>query len=46
MKSVAEINRNTIIKNKSNGVMLLNYSAPKIIDNLIADNDGIGLFIR
>jgi len=46
MKSVPEVNRNTIIKNKSNGIMLLNYSSPKIYDNLIADNDGIGLFIR
>ncbi|KRX05550.1 Pectin lyase fold/virulence factor [Pseudocohnilembus persalinus] len=46
IKSAPEILTNKIIKNKSNGVMLLDNSQPLIRDNLITDNDGIGLFIR
>jgi F-box protein 11 len=46
MKSVPHICRNSITKNKSNGIMMLQGSEPEVIENYINDNDGIGLFIR
>ena len=46
VKSRPEICLNSITKNKSNGVVVLEYSAPRLIDNFISDNDGIGLYIR
>ena len=44
--SIPEILNNKIIKNKSNGIMILKDSRPRIIANLITENDGIGLFVR
>jgi len=44
--SIPLISKNTIEKNKSNGIMILKDARPKIIKNNIIDNDGIGLYIR
>jgi F-box protein 11 len=44
--SIPFINKNKIEKNKSNGIMLIKDARPKITNNLIQENDGIGLFIR
>ena len=44
--SIPYITKNKIEKNKSNGIMILKDARPRITDNLILDNDGIGLYIR
>lgn len=44
--SIPFINKNIIEKNKSNGIMILKDARPKITNNTIIDNDGIGLYVR
>lgn len=44
--SVPWISNNQIIKNKSNGIMMIKDSRPTIENNLIEHNNFIGLFIR
>lgn len=44
--SVPFVNKNLIEQNRSNGVMIMKDSRPKITDNKILDNDGIGLYIK
>lgn len=44
--SVPWLEGNQISKNKTNGVMVIKDSRPKLKDNLISRNGFVGLFIR
>ena len=45
-KSFSNLIDNSIVRNKSNGILLFENSFININNNDIQDNDGIGIFIR
>lgn len=46
MEGSADFRFNEITANNTNGVVIIGKSPPKICDNLITFNEGIGLYIK
>ncbi len=44
--SVPIISRNYIVRNRSAGILLLDYSGPRVSFNLISENQSVGMLMR